>query len=275
MKVWDPTVAYDARLTALHHVRGRQPVLLGNTLRTADVYAWAPDIAATIRGATASLDLETLTLTPDLFPAPSFWYVDMPPEDPDDPGDKAITYPLLFWRVRPKTLRLVMFNVYLQWPMFAIDIPLGEQLKHFEDQTPESPFGWEVDEPFEGDFIQGLCYTMMSFVVAGTFFLQQRIVDTSPWGASRHARKRAARLNLTIEPNVRVIQLRRVFHDAPATDDHAALRRWSCRWWVSGHWRRLDLPERATRHVWVMPHLKGPDDAPLKLPKARIFSVAR
>lgn len=287
---WTPTVAYDARLTLLHRMTGHNPDIV-DALRAADVYAWAPMMAATIRGATRDLPLNSLTLTADLFPTPSFWYMDMPVLDPEEtviaqrarpgfvPPTSHSIYPLLFWRVRDPgdALRLAWFNEHLHWPFFVIDVPLDVPITHMFEKTPAVPNDqeWAWTRIPTVDDLRGLYHVMVATVVAGTFFLRQRILDAAPVAVDRHARKRAARLDLAVEPRVRVVQLRRIYHDAPASDDHAALHQWSCRWFVSGHWRRLQPPARPARLVWVMPHLKGPADAPLKLPGARIFSVTR
>ena len=42
-------------------------------------------------------------------------------------------------------------------------------------------------------------------------------------------------------------------------------RDWSCRWWVRGHWRRLN----AERQTWVRAYVKGPEGKPWRKPPPR------
>lgn len=105
-------------------------------------------------------------------------------------------------------------------------------------------------------------------------FIEQRIVVSPRKDLPRPARKRAEAA-FKHEPLVRVVELRRrqssSEHDA-AGDPVA----WSCRWVVSGHWRQQYFPSSDEhRPIWVMPYVKGPEDKPLKPPRAKVFAVVR
>ncbi len=57
-------------------------------------------------------------------------------------------------------------------------------------------------------------------------------------------------------------------HHAPtgATDTDTGDREYTCRWLVRGHWRNQPCgPNRTQRRpVWINPHVKGPDNKPMK-----------
>jgi len=85
--------------------------------------------------------------------------------------------------------------------------------------------------------------------------------------------RRAERVRLPHE-YVTVVRLRR-----PAGPEHEPEHghvEWSHRWIVGGHWRNqwystLNLH----RQIWISPYVKGPDDLPLVVNKARAFVLAR
>ena len=58
--------------------------------------------------------------------------------------------------------------------------------------------------------------------------------------------------------------------------DGAEQVEWSCRWIVRGHWRQQWYPaqQRYVR-IWIMLHVKGPEDKPIKVPRATVFAVTR
>lgn len=112
-------------------------------------------------------------------------------------------------------------------------------------------------------------------VVAAMFaFMDQRILVEHEERPRRGARRRAQDA-LQREPNIRVITLRRTTND----DGDSGSRdvEWSCRWVVRGHWRRQRVgPGLAEqRPTWIMPHVKGPQDKPIKAPTETIWRVAR
>ncbi len=93
---------------------------------------------------------------------------------------------------------------------------------------------------------------------------QGHVVEVEDLQPDRAAARRARRDGLAASP-VRLIHLRRATREqgAPA-DDHRA-REYTCRWMVRGHWRQQWYPRRGVhRPVWINPHLKGPEDKPLR-----------
>lgn len=106
---------------------------------------------------------------------------------------------------------------------------------------------------------------------------QQRVASISRGHVDRGRRRRAERLGLPldVEDGIRVVTLRR---QAPSKTEPSAEGQhteWSCRWVVDGHWRQQWYPSSEEhRPVWIAPHVKGPDDAPLVL-KDRVYRFVR
>lgn len=68
------------------------------------------------------------------------------------------------------------------------------------------------------------------------------------------------------DSSVSIIELRRVNSAmGSGAPDSSSGRRYDKRFWVSGHWRQQACgPGRRLRKpLWIAPHLKGPEDAPL------------
>jgi len=92
----------------------------------------------------------------------------------------------------------------------------------------------------------------------------QELTEIEDAHYDRAARRRAAREGRELPP-VRVITLRRTRHSQHSQHEgeHGS-REYHHRWLVRGHWRQQWFPKRqAHRPVWIAPHIKGPDDAPL------------
>jgi hypothetical protein len=125
---------------------------------------------------------------------------------------------------------------------------------------------------------------MARAMVASFFtFLQQPFVTSATQSTGqeigrklmgRTARRRVSRW--PSEPLVRVIQLRRAAAAQKASSEDNAEIDWSCRWLVGGHWRNQPYPTLGIiRPIFILPYVKGPDDKPLKPPRAKLFAVVR
>jgi hypothetical protein len=126
---------------------------------------------------------------------------------------------------------------------------------------------------------EGIAYAIdaIRFFLAASVWLQQRIIIISSSGIERHRRKQIAR-ELKIEPpfDVKVIELRRAEPKAAADTADSHPVDWSCRWLVSGHWRNQFHPSTGKHElIYVLPHVKGPEDKPLKVPAQTVYSVSR
>ncbi|WP_261568241.1 hypothetical protein [Frankia gtarii] len=93
---------------------------------------------------------------------------------------------------------------------------------------------------------------------------QTHIVEVEENQPDRAAVRRARRDGLTASP-VRLIHLRRATREQGAPADEGGAREYTCRWMVRGHWRQQWYPSRGVhRPLWINPHLKGPEDRPLR-----------
>lgn len=106
-------------------------------------------------------------------------------------------------------------------------------------------------------------------------FIQQRILVSPHRQIERHARRRLERVGVAHEPVVRVIELRRAQTRSEQRGESEPVE-WSHQWIVSGHWRQQWYPSlNAHQPRWVMPYVKGPENKPLKPPRAKVFAVVR
>lgn len=118
--------------------------------------------------------------------------------------------------------------------------------------------GDEVVETDDESLIKR-CSSLVLFKAASLLMRQEFTSETSiePNSASR---KRIRRLGQDPRP-VRVINLRRASHSTGAGESE---REYHHQWIVRGHWRQQWYPSREVhRPVWIAPHIKGPEGAPL------------
>lgn len=77
-----------------------------------------------------------------------------------------------------------------------------------------------------------------------------------------------------IMPDVRIVTLRKLSHGSRHGEEISEIA-WSHRWIVGGHWRNQWLPSiKAHRLQWIAPHIKGPDNKPLRI-KETIGALVR
>lgn len=89
--------------------------------------------------------------------------------------------------------------------------------------------------------------------------MQQTLAKVTDVEPDRAARKRLRRAG-SPPASVRVIELRRPTHSGPGDGS----REFHHQWIVRGHWRQQWYPAREVhRPVWIAPHIKGPEGAPL------------
>lgn len=91
--------------------------------------------------------------------------------------------------------------------------------------------------------------------------MQQPLASCSDTEPNRASRKRLHRAGHEPAP-VRVIELRRPKTATGVPGD--SIREYHHRWITRGHWRQQWHPKRQVhRPVWIAPHIKGPEGAPL------------
>jgi hypothetical protein len=117
---------------------------------------------------------------------------------------------------------------------------------------------------------------------AALAFMNQRILVDERKAAEPRSLARLGH-GLPIRPapdrddsSIRVIHLRRAVSSATERAE-GEIHGWHFRWIVRGHWRQQPYGQnRAKRQpVWITPYVKGPDDKPLKAPRATVFAVVR
>lgn len=117
---------------------------------------------------------------------------------------------------------------------------------------------------------------IMSFWVASTLWLQQRVLVADRVKADRASRRRAGIAADDSRGWLNVVNLRRAERHDGTTDAEADDGRYACQWVVRGHWRQQFYPSTNERRpLWIMPYVKGPEDAPLKAPRSTVFAVTR
>lgn len=109
-----------------------------------------------------------------------------------------------------------------------------------------------------GKVVEGLS-TQLSILRTLWMLMQQPIIESTDLMPDRAARKRMKRDGQ--EPQaVRVLSLKRSHSSADGSSD----REFHHQWVVRGHWRQQWYPKREVhRPVWIAPHIKGPEGAPL------------
>jgi hypothetical protein len=119
--------------------------------------------------------------------------------------------------------------------------------------------------------------TAAQALLLGSFwlFVRQSILVTPLTTAERHVRRRIERTEWPSSPVIRVVQLRR--RESRSTHEVTPTERdWSCQWVVRGHWRQQFYPSKhANLPIWITPYVKGPQDKPLRPPRATVFAVVR
>lgn len=113
----------------------------------------------------------------------------------------------------------------------------------------------EVRAAEEGPF-----FNIFGLLLTAWLLMQQTLARTEQMEPDRPTRRRLRRIGA--EPgSVRVITLRRPKSSSePGESD----REYHHQWIVRGHWRNHWHPKRQVhRPVWIAPHIKGPEGAPL------------
>lgn len=152
----------------------------------------------------------------------------------------------------------------IDWLAWAFDYPWRQRS---QDEGPTSGSStaqsWHVGE--------------IRKFVASLFLLMQQEVAVDRVRLDRPTRRRwqASRLDVPEDYLLSVVRLRRTYGDAPeAPDGERAEGRYSHRWLVRPHWRRIHKGTPDERAVYVRGHIKGPEDAPL-VTKRKVTTLER
>jgi hypothetical protein len=125
------------------------------------------------------------------------------------------------------------------------------------DHLPHiNPSTGEASKPFDLD----RNYLKSELLRVVWLLMQQPLAEATVLDPDRAAKKRLRRAGHEPKP-VRVIELRRPKGSSDSGDSD---REYQHQWIVRGHWRQHWHPKRQVhRPVWIAPHIKGPEGAPL------------
>jgi hypothetical protein len=184
-----------------------------------------------------------------------------------DDGDVSATRALL-WSESTKLMAVggVLVTSYIDSETFAETISSPEDAPYegpglvaMPGSTFTSGFddaSWDVPELEAGTSVGEL----LPVLLAVWLLMQQPLARTSEVEVDRAARKRLRRAGQEPKP-VRVIELRRLKSSGESGDGESNYHH---QWIVRGHWRQQYYPARQVhRPVWIAPHIKGPEGAPL------------
>lgn len=118
---------------------------------------------------------------------------------------------------------------------------------------------------------------IMRFIYCFIQFISQEILVNRKSYVRRATARRAKRSNLTINPVVNVVQLRRKRYEHSADETYEPSdREYSHQWLVRGHWRNQWYPSLGIHQPkWIAPYVKGPEDKPFKPSAATVHAVVR
>jgi hypothetical protein len=181
--------------------------------------------------------------------------------------DRSLRVESIAWATRSESLSV---NVYGHderkperiWPLLTMIWPFGEA-KDVGDLVADTD---TAEQTRTGQRI-------WRYIAAVFALVEQRILVATPEGIGRAALRRLKKAKARQPPAILVVRLRRAegSHAEPGEP-----REWSCRWIVRGHWRQQYYPSSGEyRPIFILPHIKGPDDKPLRAPAERVFAVVR
>lgn len=132
--------------------------------------------------------------------------------------------------------------------------------------------GYDMNE-WIGEHLEVGPNATVAWILAMWRLMQQTITDVRTEAVDRPLRKAARKRNMK-QDTVSVITLRKKKYVDGEGESNIE---WSHRWLVRGHWRKQPCKtngEPDTRVIWIHPHLKGPDDAPLLI-RDHVYALQR
>lgn len=181
---------------------------------------------------------------------------------------------------RSEAARLRQENPAAVVAMMATHMRFGERpswlsTTYMDTPTDEraDPAQWESDLTTYSTITEQMERTLVS-----TWLLMgQTLVREQREPAGRASARRIARISPSLQTEVRYVQLRHAKADeAETVGSSGASRAYAHQWVVSGHWRNHYFPSRNDhRPIWIAPHLKGPDGAPVLDPGKLVHVLRR
>jgi len=124
---------------------------------------------------------------------------------------------------------------------------------------------------YHGDPLGGLyCHA-----IAALRFMHSDFASPEPLLLPRPIRRAADQGRRGPLPAINVVKLRRSARQPADAATAREARNWACQWLVSGHWRKPDPRMKEPAPVYVRPHVKGPEDKPLRTPRRTVYAVTR
>lgn len=250
-------------------------------LKFGDTYFWSHQMSGLLGSSAPSFPAEGQWSQEDC-PSPlGFAWFDNQIGWRDPESGRWVAAKALTWRLG-QTPNDVVANIGLIWAAGTdqkSDRPTGVLLVQWEqhetmvDAVKRAFDGAKRDR--DNDSASALAHALFA---AMTRLLAQRILVAPQQRAERHARRRLEKDGWTHEPLIRVVELRRKQSKSNGHGDHESAN-YAYQFVVSGHWHRYwmgkDGDEKVLQPRWLMPYVKGPEDKPLKPPRAKVFAVVR
>jgi hypothetical protein len=195
--------------------------------------------------------------------------------------DRASRMPVVAASWRPVTWEATWSGVWITWYTAPNDMVPPTGIRHpasiCMDNDATIPFS-EVAAPGFEALMAGRSenpFVDAAFTLWTIWSLMgQNIALDNPAAYDRASSRRVQR-ELGKVPNVRVISLRRSYSDTNESGNSDHGNTFHHQWIVRGHWRQQWYPSRGVnRPVWIAPHLKGPEGAPL-IGGERVYALKR
>lgn len=221
--------------------------------------------------------MPSMTLTPELLPTEAgFILFDRAIPVPDIPGRtadeslKAILWAVGHWYTEDGGEEGLVAYFFTVLPSAGLPFLSSQIYWQYGQLSSDLQVGDTEDHAFIAHGVR-----QRAILLAFFSFIRQRILTTSQHIVqNRAARRRIAKV-LPHEPIVRVVELRRREYQQ-ADESHDRHIEYTCQWLVRGHWRQQYYPvSNEHRPIWILPHIKGPADKPLKTPALTAYEVRR
>lgn len=252
----------------------------------ADTYSVDPDMQTLWEAALPSFEREPLQPTDLLSPTGFLW---LPrPKEGLDRHRKATSFRAFAWHSGSfRSMATAVEGLDLEGPrrpgVFLMLFHRVGDPDEYEDAYPEGSVAkgqllvdhvmpWEFGYPYPDPSDPAM--DMLRAIQALWRLMAQQIVVRSIERPTRPVRRRLKRAEMP-ERDIVVVRLRRPKKDPDEASEKRTVD-WTHRWITSGHWRSQWYASLGVhRQIWINDYVKGPDDKPLVVRKARVFDLAR
>jgi hypothetical protein len=180
---------------------------------------------------------------------------------------EVITMPVdaLSWAARAGSVGV---TVAFRWDR------VGDRLAQILPRQPlvQHPVGvWDLNTPVAPRVEDGGASPLAFLGAAWLLMGQDRVTETRTITTESLPTTTGRAGDTVAPPTVTLVELRRIASQEASESEAGAGRRYSRRFFVTGHWRQQAVgPNRSLRKpIWISPYVKGPDNAPL-VPTTRV-----